>query len=90
MDDRTPLTVAISTDQDKSYPNRRNIATGKDSFAYPYVIQAKDGKIHLVYTSEVRSVINHAVFEEAAILKKVVRCGVPHSPKTNVPNFWNS
>jgi predicted neuraminidase len=70
MDDRTPLTVAISTDGDKSYPYRRNIATGKNSYAYPYVIQSADGKIHLVYTSEARSVINHAVFDEAAILKK--------------------
>jgi predicted neuraminidase len=70
MDDRTPLTVAISTDTDKTYPYRRNIATGKDSFGYPYVIQGKDGKIHLVYTSQARSVINHATFEEAAITKK--------------------
>ncbi|MBI2825169.1 MAG: exo-alpha-sialidase [Planctomycetia bacterium] len=69
MDDRTPLSVAISTDQDKSYPYRRNIAEGKDSFAYPYAIQAADGKIHLVYTSQNRTVINHAVFDEEAILK---------------------
>jgi len=70
MDDRTPLTVAISTDQDKSYPHRRNIATGKDSFAYPYVIQGKDSKIHLVYTSQARTQINHATFDEAAIVKQ--------------------
>jgi len=70
MDDRTPLTVAISADQDKTYPHRRDIATGKDSFAYPYVIQGADGKIHLVYTSQARTQINHAVFDEGAILKK--------------------
>ncbi|HEY1602314.1 MAG TPA: sialidase family protein [Pirellulales bacterium] len=70
MNDRTPLTVAISTDQDKTYPFRRNVATGKNSYAYPYVIQSADGKIHLIYTSEARSVINHAVFEESAITKK--------------------
>jgi predicted neuraminidase len=69
MNDRNPLTVAISSDGDKTYPNRRDIATGKDSFAYPYVIQAADGKIHLVYTSEQRTVINHAIFEESAIGK---------------------
>jgi predicted neuraminidase len=67
--DRTPLTVAISTDGDKSYPFRRDIATGDHDYAYPYAIQAADGKIHLVYTSDARSVINHAVFDEAAILK---------------------
>jgi len=69
MNDRNPLTVAISSDGDKTYPNRRDIATGKDSFAYPYVIQSADGKIHLVYTSEQRTVINHAIFDEAAIGK---------------------
>jgi predicted neuraminidase len=67
--DRTPLTVAISTDGDKSYPSRRDIATGDHDYAYPYAIQAADGKIHIAYTSDARSVINHAVFDEAAILK---------------------
>ena len=66
--ERTPLSIAISTDADKSYPFRRDIATGPHDYAYPYAIQTKDGKIHLVYTSDARSVINHAVFEESAIL----------------------
>ena len=66
--ERTPLTVAISTDGDKTYPYRRNIAVGDHDYAYPYAIQTADGKIHLVYTSEKRSVINHTVFEESAIL----------------------
>ncbi len=66
--DRTPLTVAISTDGDKTYAHRRNIAIGDHDYAYPYAIQSTDGKIHLVYTSDARSVINHAVFEESAIL----------------------
>jgi predicted neuraminidase len=67
MSDRTPLTVAISNDHDKSYAWRRNIAEGRNSFAYPYAIQTRDGKIHIVFTSDQRSVINHAVFEEGAI-----------------------
>jgi predicted neuraminidase len=66
--ERTPLTVAISTDGDKTYPYRRNIAVGNHDYAYPYAIQTADGKIHLVYTSEKRSVINHTVFEESAIV----------------------
>lgn len=65
---RTPLTVAISTDSDKTWPFRRNVAVGDHDYAYPYAIQAKDGKIHLIYTSEARSVINHTVFDESAIL----------------------
>jgi predicted neuraminidase len=68
--DRTPLTVAISTDGDKTWPHRRDVAVGDHDFAYPYAIQAKDGKIHLVYTSDARSVINHAVFDESAILAR--------------------
>jgi predicted neuraminidase len=68
MDDRTPLSVAISTDNDQSYPHRRDIATGDFDYAYPSAIQTADGKIHLVYTSHGRTVINHAVFDEQAIL----------------------
>lgn len=67
MSDRTPLTAAVSTDGDKSYPYKVNIAEGKNSFAYPYAIQTRDGKIHLVFTSDQRTVINHAVFDESAI-----------------------
>ena len=67
MSDRTPLTVAISNDHDNSYGWRRNIAEGRNSFAYPYAIQTRDGKIHIIFTSDQRSVINHAVFEEGAI-----------------------
>ncbi len=68
--DRMPLTVAISTDGDKTYPVRRNIVNRKgDTAAYPFAIQTKDGRIHVVYTSESRTVINHAVFDEQAILK---------------------
>jgi predicted neuraminidase len=68
MLDRTPLTVAISTDDDKSWPHRKNIAEGKDDFAYPVALQAKDGKIHIIYTKDERATIMHAVFDESAIL----------------------
>lgn len=69
MRSRTPLTVAISTDNDKTYPHRRNLAEGPGDFAYPYAIQTRDGKIHVIYTSQRRTVINHAVFEESAIVR---------------------
>jgi predicted neuraminidase len=68
MSRRTPLSVALSTDQDKTYPYRRNLAAGPGDFAYPYAIQTRDGRIHVVYTSDHRSVINHAIFNESAIL----------------------
>ncbi len=70
MNERTPLTVAVSTDGDKSYPYRRNIAGGDNTFAYPYAIQTRDGKIHIVFTTNTRTTIMHAVFEEYAIIGK--------------------
>jgi predicted neuraminidase len=70
MSRRTPLTVALSTDQDKTYPFKRNLASGPGDFAYPFAIQTMDGKIHVLYTSERRSVINHATFDESAIVNK--------------------
>ena len=61
VDDRMPLTAAISTDNDKSYPHRRNILNKPgESAAYPVAVQTRDGKIHVVYTSENRTVVNHA------------------------------
>jgi len=67
MTERDPLSVALSTDQDKTWPWRRDIATGPHDYAYPVAIQTRDGKIHVVYTSEQRTVVNHAVFDEAWI-----------------------
>ncbi|MHC4352703.1 MAG: sialidase family protein [Planctomycetota bacterium] len=68
MNDRTPLTVTVSTDGDKTYPYRRDIAGGDNTFAYPYAIQTRDGKIHIVYTTNGRTTIMHAVFDEYAII----------------------
>jgi predicted neuraminidase len=65
MSDRTPLTAALSLDGGKTWPYKQNIATGPHDYAYPFAIQGHDGKIHLVYTSEERTVVNHAVFDEA-------------------------
>jgi hypothetical protein len=31
-------------------------------------IQTRDGKIHVIYTSENRQVVNQAIFDEKAIL----------------------
>jgi predicted neuraminidase len=68
MHGRSPLTAALSLDQDKTYPHRRNIAEGPGDFAYPIALQGRDGTIHIVFTSERRSVINHATFDESWVL----------------------
>jgi predicted neuraminidase len=67
--DRMPLTAAISTDNDKSYPHRRDLVNQPgDTAAYPVAIQTQDGRIHVVYTSQERTVVNRATFDEMAIL----------------------
>jgi predicted neuraminidase len=66
--DRTPLTAAISTDNGRTFLYRRNIADGNGDFAYPSALQATDGKIHVTFTSDERTVIRHAVFTEDAVL----------------------
>ena len=62
---RTPLTLALSSDGEKTFPIKRNLADGKGDYGYPVIFQAKDGRIHAVWTSEGRKVVNHAVFDEA-------------------------
>lgn len=69
MTDRTPLTAAVSTDHGRTFPHRRNLAEGPGSFAYPTALQGADGKIHVTFTADERTVIRHAVFEESAIVR---------------------
>ncbi len=65
MDERSPLRAVLSSDGGKSWPRQLDIATVKDSFAYPTVIQTHDGKIHITYTSDERATIRWAIFAEA-------------------------
>lgn len=60
--ERFPLTVAISTDGGKTFPRRRNIGGGDNSFAYPYIIQTRDENLRVLYTTNGRSTILLAVF----------------------------
>lgn len=64
MNERTPLTVALSPDGDKTWPWKRNVAEGPYDYAYPMAVQTRDGKIHLIFTSHERTVVNHAVLDE--------------------------
>ncbi|MBM3845512.1 MAG: hypothetical protein FJ405_04385, partial [Verrucomicrobia bacterium] len=68
MTDRTPLTALISEDGGKTFPHRRNLAEGPGDFAYPTAIQTREGRIHVTYTSDERTVIRRAIFDESAIL----------------------
>lgn len=73
MNDRDPLTVSVSTDGDATWPHSRDLVAGEaepwaGDYAYPVAAQFKDGSIHVIFTSRARAQINHAVFEESAIL----------------------
>jgi len=63
MSRRTPLRTAISSDGGRTWPDRRVIAEGPHSYAYPVTIQTADGKIHVIFTRD-RTEIHHAVLEE--------------------------
>ncbi len=68
MNRRTPLTVALSFDLDRTWPVRRDLRTGDNDYGYPIAFQTGDGRIHVVYTSDRRTVVNHAVFDEDWII----------------------
>jgi predicted neuraminidase len=66
--DRMPLTVAISTDDGKSWPHKRHIVNiPGDTAAYPYIIQSADGRLHGVYTSAERTIVNHFEMDESDV-----------------------
>lgn len=47
-----PLTLALSEDEGASWPYRRKVETDAGEYASPALIQARDGLLHLVYTSQ--------------------------------------
>ena len=66
--DRTPLTVALSTDGAKTFPHKRDLlADPKGDYGDPTAIQTRDGKIHVVFTSDERRVVRRVTFTEADI-----------------------
>jgi predicted neuraminidase len=68
MNRRTPLSLALSTDQERSWHVRRNLKGGDNDYGYPIALQSADGRIHVVFTSDRRTVVNHAVFDEDWII----------------------
>lgn len=63
--ERTPLSVALSTDGAKTFPFKRDLlAEAKGDYGYPTAIQTRDGKIHVVFSSNGRTVVRQAIFEE--------------------------
>ena len=67
--ERMPLTMRVSTDEGKTWPSFREIVNiPGDDAAYPFIVEAADGRIHGVYTSQERTVVNHFVLDEQDIV----------------------
>lgn len=65
---RTPLTLALSLDEGKTWAFRRNLETEDGEFSYPSIIQTSDGLIHVSYTYR-RTQIKHVEVDEEWIKK---------------------
>ena len=47
---RSPLSFLVSIDNGETWPRRLDLETAAGEFSYPSIIQAADGRLHLVYT----------------------------------------
>ncbi|MFB3816715.1 MAG: exo-alpha-sialidase [Candidatus Methylomirabilales bacterium] len=47
---RTPLSVLVSEDNGETWGRRVDLETGEGEYSYPSVIQARDGRVHIVAT----------------------------------------
>jgi predicted neuraminidase len=59
---RTPLAVLVSDDNGATWPRRVDLETAPGEYSYPSVIQAEDGRVHVVATHQ-RVQIFHYVLE---------------------------
>jgi predicted neuraminidase len=62
---RENLRLAVSTDEGRTWTRTATIAEEAGAeFSYPFLMQASDGDVHLVYTWK-RTAIRHVVFNVA-------------------------
>jgi predicted neuraminidase len=59
---RTPLSLLASADNGVTWPWRLDLETAEGEYSYPSIIQASDGRVHVVYTHR-REQIWHAVLD---------------------------
>ncbi|MCL4219497.1 MAG: glycoside hydrolase, partial [Candidatus Hydrogenedentes bacterium] len=63
VDERSPLSVAWSTDEGATWAEPLKLEANPGEYSYPCVTQSEDGKIHATYTFR-RSSIKHVEFNE--------------------------
>jgi predicted neuraminidase len=56
---RTPLSVLVSEDNGATWPRRIDLETGPGEYSYPSVIQADDGRLHVVATHERKRIFHY-------------------------------
>ena len=61
-EERNPLTLAMSEDEGRTWPIKRDLVTGEGQFHYPAVIQDREGNIQITFTNN-RIRIDHVVME---------------------------
>lgn len=58
---RTPLSLLVSEDNGETWPRQRHLEAGPGEYSYPAVIQAHDGRIHVVATHQRTAVFHYAL-----------------------------
>jgi len=73
---RTPLSVALSTDDGKTWTAVANIETAEGDFDYPSMVVDQTGIIHITYSYQAHRCIKHVALDEAWILQNAARSGI--------------
>ena len=64
LEHRNPLTLALSEDAGRTWPHIRDLITGEGQFHYPAMIQARDGRLHVSFTNNRRTIDHVALTPE--------------------------
>jgi predicted neuraminidase len=76
---RSPLNVAVSTDDGKTWQAAAVLETNPGEYSYPAVIQTTDGKVHITYTWK-RQRVKHVTLDPAKLkLQPIVDGAWPKS-----------
>lgn len=58
---RSPLSLLVSTDNGESWPRRLDLERGPGEHSYPAIIQAEDGRLHVVATYNREQIAHYTV-----------------------------
>ncbi len=64
---RTPLCVAVSRDDGRTWRDVVTLEDGPGEYSYPAIIESADGSVHVVYTWK-RTAIRHVEFEASELM----------------------